>query len=251
MVKKAQWDKLQQWRFKNKEHYAGTIMDPPVHLTFNQAIPDKGSIIVMGHRRRGKTGLAHAIGEHGYRKGKAVVLHLPTANKEAAAKIKKLIPEWMIITSDRSQWPNNAVIIYDEASQTAHARRSQTGSAVEMDEILGISGQRNQLIVFISHHSRKLDLNIVTEADLILWKQPTYAHCLFERDELSDFVYKAFHFFQNLKTNSEQLRTTLGMDFQNFRFTEFTNGLPAYWTQELSCLFENIKQKSKNNNIVR
>ena len=68
-----------------------------------------------------------------------------------------------------------------------------------LDDLIGVSGQRKQMLLFISHHSRKLDKNAITDADRILWKEPTYAHVLFERDELHDFTLKAFDFFQGLK----------------------------------------------------
>jgi hypothetical protein len=101
------------------------------------------------------------------------------------------------------------------------------------------------MILFISHHSRKLDKNAITDADRILWKEPTYAHVLFERDELHDFTVKAFDFFQSLKTDRERLKTALVLDFTTFRFMSFTNDIPSYWSDQLSCLFEKIKQTPK------
>ena len=32
------------------------------------------------------------------------------------------------------------------------------------------------------------------------------------------------------------------MDFTTFRFQSFSNEVPSYWSEELSCLFEKIKQ---------
>jgi hypothetical protein len=57
---------------------------------------------------------------------------------------------------------------------------------------------------------------------------------------------KAFDFFQSLKTDREKLRTSLVMDFTTFRFQTFTNDVPSYWSDELSCLFEKIKQTPRN-----
>jgi hypothetical protein len=207
-----------------------------------KAIPFPSVAIIMGDKGSGKSGVAHARAEMEHKKtGRLAVLHLPTASKNVQKDIRKLIPPWMTITTRRQEWPNDCTVLYDEASQSAHARRSQTGEALELDNLIGISRQRNQLILFISHHSRKLDKNAVTDSGLVLWKRPTYAHVLFEREELHDFVMKAFDFFQAIKNEKQQKRTTLCMDFRTFHFTTFTNDLATYWSHELSCLFERIK----------
>jgi hypothetical protein len=238
--------KLKVWRQSHEEHYAQIMMDPPERTTMQKALPKPSVNLIMGRKRRGKSALAHAIAEKMHEStGALAVLHLPMANKKVRMEIKRLLPSWMVITTDRSQWPNDTVVIYDEASQSAHARRSQSDDALDLDDLIGVSGQRKQMILFISHHSRKLDKNAITDADRILWKEPTYAHVLFERDELHDFTMKAFDFFQECKTDREKLRTTLLMDFTTFRFQTFTNEVPSYWNDELSCLFEKIKQAPK------
>jgi hypothetical protein len=242
-LKKDYLEKLKQWRQSHEEHYAAVLMNPPEHTTLLKALPMPSVNLIMGRKRRGKSALAHAIAEKMHEtRGCLAVLHIPMANNKVRKDIQRLLPSWMIVTTDRSQWPSDTVVIYDEASQSAHARRSQSDEALNLDDLIGVSGQRKQMILFISHHSRKLDKNAITDADRILWKEPTYAHVLFERDELHDFTMKAFDFFQSLKTDKEHLRTTLLMDFTTFRFQTFTNDVPSYWNDELSCLFEKIKQ---------
>ena len=150
----------------------------------------------------------------------------------------------------KDEWEKNSVVIYDEAAQTAHARRTQSGDAVELDNLIGISGQRNQLLIFICHHSRKLDPNVVREVNRIIWKRPTYAYQLFERDELIDFTMKAFDYFaalrkgrtMNERTKVMLKRANLVLDFDDFKFLQFENKLPHYWCDELSNLFEDIQK---------
>lgn len=251
MVKKY-LEQLKKWRQSHEENYAQVLMQDPPKSTVLKAVPFPGTVVIMGRKRRGKSALAHFIAEKMHNtRHVPVILHLPTAPRDVRNSIKKLLPDWVTITTDRNQWPKNCVVIYDEASQSAHARRTQSESAVDLDNLMGISGQRRQLILFISHHSRKLDINVVTDSERILWKQPTYAHCLFERDELHDFTMKAFDFFANLKTDKKQLRTALVMDFTTFTFQQFENGLPSYWTEDLSRLFENIKGiKQQNDGVI-
>jgi len=131
-------------------------------------------------------------------------------------------------------------VIYDEAAQSAHARRSQSGDAVELDELLAIAGQREQLILFISHYSRKLDLNVCTSVHRIIWKRPTFAHQLWERDEMADFTSKAYDFFRAIKGPVSQKRACLILDMESFGFLQCSNKLPPWWTDRLSCIFKEI-----------
>ena len=50
-----------------------------------------------------------------------------------------------------------------------------------MDALVALSEQKGQLIIFISHHSRKFDINDVHGSNLIIWKQPTLADTMWER----------------------------------------------------------------------
>ncbi|MBA7550281.1 hypothetical protein ES705_42791 [subsurface metagenome] len=111
--------------------------------------------------------------------------------------------------------------------------------------MLAISGQRQQLILFISHHSRKLDLNICTAVHRIIWKKPTYAHQLWERDEMTDFTSKAFDFFNKIKGEVTRKKASLVLDFDNFRFMQCTNSLPPWWSDDLSCLFQDVQRIGK------
>lgn len=252
MTKQTWADKLKKWRREHSESYAKTILDRPGEITLAKLIPVPGVILIMGARRMGKTGEAHSIAlDLHRRRGMPAVIHLPGASEKMRRKIQGRVPNWMKVVSSVSQWPKKCVVIYDEAAQSAHARRTQSGDAVDLDNLIGISGQRDQLIIFISHHSRKLDCNVVHEVNQIHWKQPTYAHQLFERDELSDFSMKAYDFFQSIRqgklwrecsaTLQRQIKkTTLVLDMDDFRFFTFTNTLPEHWSEDLSKLFQDI-----------
>lgn len=252
MTKKTFLDKLKAWRRDKEEQYARAVMEKPDKSTILKSIPFPGVILIMGRRRYGKTATAHQIGAEMHKSRNApVVVHLPPATTQPIRdRIQKSLPSYMKVTTKKEEWPKNSVVIYDEAAQTAHARRTQSGDAVELDNIIGVSGQRNQLLIFICHHSKKLDPNIVREVNRIIWKQPTYAYQLFERDELSDFTMKAFDYFAQLRkgrayneTVKRQLKkTNLMLDFDDFKFLTFENKLPSYWTEDLSTLFQDINK---------
>lgn len=239
-------EKLKKWRKNKQEEYSKAILSPPETTTLYRVLPYPGVVLVMGARRKGKTGLAHeAANQFHSRRQIPAVVHLPHAPEAVRKKLQKLLPPWMKIVSRVSEWPKNAIVIYDEAAQSAHARRTQSGDAVQLDNLIGISGQRNQLIIFISHHSRKLDLNVVHEVDRILWKEPTYAHQMFEREELSDFTMRAYDFFQGIKGEKAKKKATLVVDFHNLHFLKCNNNLPPWWSDDLSCLFQDVQQIGK------
>lgn len=257
MVRKKETyiDRIRKWRQGKEEDYARAIMEKPEPTTLLKSMPFPGVILIMGSRRFGKTATAHEIGEQEHkRRGVPVMLQLPpTAPVQVRGQIQKLVPPWVKVTSRREEWERGSVVIYDEAAQTAHARRTQSSDAVELDNLIGVSGQREQLLIFICHHSRKLDPNVVREVNRIIWKRPTYAYQLFERDELMDYTMKAYDYFTKLRKGKalNQLskreiislkRANLVLDLDDFRFQTFENKLPSYWTDELSSLFENIKR---------
>ena len=235
-------NKLKRYRQRKSDDYARVILSTPRKVSLYSAIPYPGVVIIMGDIRTGKTGLAHEIASemHSRRKLPAI-LHMPRMDEKQRKSLQRITPAWMKVTTKRSQWKDKAVVIYDEAAQSAHARRSQSGDAVELDELLAIAGQREQLILFISHYSRKLDLNVCTAVHRIIWKRPTYAHQLWERDEMADFTGKAYDFFKAIKGPVAQKRACLVLDMEHFAFLHCTNKLPEWWSDRLSRIFKEIQ----------
>ena len=214
----------------------------PEKAKLSSIIPYPGVVMIMGDIRTGKTGLAHEIASMIHsRRDLPAILHIPNIDEKLRKSVQHLVPSWMTVTTKRGQWKDRAVVIYDEAARSAHARRSQSGDAVELDDLLAIAGQREQLIIFISHYSRKLDLNVCTSVHRIIWKRPTYAHQLWERDEMADFTAKAYDFFRAIRGDVSQKRACLVLDMQDFRFLQCNNGLPTWWTDRLSRIFKEIQ----------
>ncbi len=244
MTKTSWTEKLKTYRKNKAEEYAKTVLQVPPKAPLYRLLPFPGLILIMGDRRGGKTALAHEIAHQvNGRRNLPAVVHMPRIVPDnIRRRIHRLLPKWMKVVTNRNEWPKNSVVIYDEAAQTAHARRSQSGDAVELDDLIGISGQRNQLIIFIAHHSRKLDLNVVTEVNRIIWKKPTYAHQLFERDEVSDFSMRAYDFFAAIKGDVARKKAALVLDFDDFGFYQTKNKLAPWWCEDLSRLFQDVQR---------
>jgi len=241
----VQTNKLKKLREKKSEEYAKAILSTPRKVNLYSIIPYPGVVMIMGDIRTGKTGVAHEIAYLMHtRRHLPAILHVPKANDKLRKTIQRLVPKWMKVTTRRKDWKDGAVVIYDEAAQSAHSRRSQSADAVELDDLLAIAGQRQQLVIFISHYSRKLDLNVCTAVHRIIWKRPTYAHQLWERDEMADFTGKAYDFFRGIKGEVARKKACLVLNMEDFGFSQCNNALPPWWTDRLSRIFKEIQINS-------
>ena len=249
--KVSQTNKLKKYRQQKSEEYARAILSTPRKVQLYSIIPYPGVVMIMGDIRTGKTGLAHEIANVMHsRRDLPAILHLPRVDEKLRKDVQHLLPSWIKVNRKRSQWKDGAVVIYDEAAQSAHARRSQSGDAVELDELLAIAGQREQLILFISHYSRKLDLNVCTSVHRIIWKRPTYAHQIWERDEMADFTSKAYDFFKGIRGKVAQQKACLVLDMENFGFCQCNNKLPPWWTDRLSRIFKEIQIQNSRRGVI-
>lgn len=245
--KESQANKLKKYRQQKADEYAKVILSPPRKASLYSLIPYPGVVMIMGDIRTGKTGLAHEIASQMHSKRNLpAILHMPPMDEKLRRSVQRIVPSWMKVTTSRKQWKDRVVVIYDEAAQSAHARRSQSGDAVELDDLLAIAGQREQVILFISHYSRKLDLNVCTAVHRIIWKRPTYAHQLWERDEMADFTSKAYDFFNGIRGKVAQKQACLVLDMEKFAFLQCNNKLPKWWTDRLSRIFKEIQACHKN-----
>lgn len=242
-AKKSWTEKQRAWEAKRRERLAKVLLSPPEPATIRQVVKIPCVAVIMGAKGEGKSVLAHKIMEDLHKRGMGAAILLPPKFLHIKPILRKLVPAWVKICTSLSELPYDAVVVADEASQTAHARRTQSAASVSLDNLVGISRQRRQVILFLSHHSRKLDPNLLHESDLIIWKKPTWAHALFERDEISIFTYKALDFFEGIHGELKKKKAAIVMDFHNLRFLSITNTLPSYWSEELSELFRQFSER--------
>jgi hypothetical protein len=239
MVPPSWGEKFKKWQKGQDEAMAKALMSPPQQTTITKAIPFPSVVIIMGARGRGKTALAHEImGQFHKKRHLAGAVLLPQPLPKAKTK---LLPPWVRVVTSIGMLPKRSVTIIDEAAQVAHARRTQSATAVSLDNLVSISRHREQLIIFIAHHSRKLDINLIHDSDVLLWKEPTAAHVLFERDEMQTFTRKARDFFSGIKSPKARLKATYVMDLHHLSFAWMNNSLPQWWSEALSNGFEDYR----------
>ena len=200
---------------------------PDTKFKFRDAFPFPGVAVVMGRRGSGKTGLAFWVMEE-YHRSK----NIGGAVFKAPSAMRKLLPDWVETPQRIRGIPEDSVVIIDEAQQVANARRSSSNDNLDLANLVALSRQRNQLIILISHHSRKLDMVDVMDASRIIWKQPTAGQVMFERPELKPFCQRAINKFSEQKGNLKRMAYV--MDFESLTFGFTPAKLPTFWNDGLS-----------------
>lgn len=210
---------------------------PDSELSFTEAFPFPGVILVMGERGSGKTGLTFWLMDQYHTRSKQ---EIKGAVLKAPKPLRKLLPAWVETPGDILSLPQKAVVVIDEAQLVGHARRSASDSNLELANLVALSRQRRQLLILISHHSRKLDVLTVLDADRIVWKQPSYGHALFDRPEIRPFTARAIRAFEQV--NGDPRKRAYVLDFHSLRFGMVSTSLPQWWKEEMSFSLASLGQ---------
>lgn len=194
--------------------------------SWDQAIKVPCVAVILGFRRKGKSVLAWWLLErmHTKRKMAACCVGLPK-------KHHKLVPKWVKHHDDITKLPANAVVLVDEAALRFAARRFTSDPNILMQALVALSGQKNQVILFIAHVSRLLDLEAIMDSDIVIFKIPSLAHVKFERREVAEYTKEAR---DKLIEKKNPKRWSWIVDFHEDRRGLLKNALPSFWSEKLS-----------------
>jgi len=210
--------------------------------------------LILGQRGGGKTALGHRLlevfGEDEERD--AYILGFPE-------HLRDRLPEWIEVlspTTGMDEWPENSVVLIHEAHMLIHARRSQDGANVELDELVTISRHKDSDIIFETQQSQRLDRNAVTSVDAVIFREPALMQADFERSGMKKIVRKADDYF-------EQFVETVETDDYIFREESFEVkkhayihsgrfiggypheiGLAEHWTEDISRAYAEVSPES-------
>ena len=196
--------------------------------TWLQALPKEGVVCIYGHRRKGKTATAWRLAEDSLNKGRRVAAFL------FPQKARHLLPKSIkhVSTAGELAKLKGYLVVADEMAIHANAREFQSDANKEMYKLMAIAAQSHQLLLVITQHSRQLDVGIVMEPDLIIFKQPSLLHIRFARPELKVDVQAAWDAFDKCKGNKKAWSYVV--DFHDGRTGFLKNKLPSFWSEELS-----------------
>ena len=134
--------------------------------------------------------------------------------------------------------PEHAMLFFDESAMLFYARQWQNNVHALMDVLVSISRQKRQIILLATHVMRKLDINIVTDVDCLIFKEPSELHSRMERREVRDMTEEAYDEFQ--KIPSSQRKKYAYVISHDIKGEMLMNVLPKWWSTAISNAFSGI-----------
>lgn len=127
------------------------------------------------------------------------------------------------------------MVLLDEAYLRYHSRDSLSTQNKEMSKLVNLSRQRNLTIIFITPETSQLDKNIISQANVIIFKEPAMLQIKFDRKELNKIAEQAKMAFNNLSGDKRKWSYVYSEDTDFMGLVE--NSLPTFWSTELSHAF--------------
>ena len=188
--------------------------------------------MIFGQRGEGKSALAWKLAEDAHNKGGNVIAY------QTPKKTRQLLPKWVKCVDELKTLSNQnkTCIIVDEAALKAAARRHQSLENRLWGTLAAISRQNDHLLIFVAQHTRQVDINIVGDADIIIFKRPSLLHVRFSRPEFRADVLAARNAI--LSKGKHSNKWSVVRDFNEGRQGIISNGLPSFWSEELSKSFQ-------------
>ena len=182
-------------------------------------------LLILGFRGSGKTALSYYLTEKcsSFYDLKKVVFGVPKSATQ-------ILPQSYSIVNDLDL-PRNSAIIVDEISLFAYARRSMSKTNEVFDRMVANSRKRNQILLLITHHSRKVDLNLVTDIDALIYKKPSKLQIEMDRPAIRRFARRAYEYLKDKDKSHSYV-----FSFTKDKEIGLKNPLPDFWSEELSDL---------------
>lgn len=183
-------------------------------------------ILILGKQGSGKTFLGFRLLEFLRWKAKIYVVGVPKEKEH-------LLPEWIGILDSLGEAPNKTIVLADEASIELNARSSMTAKSKALSELINLSRQKEQTLIFVSQQDRIIDLNIVSSSNVIIFKE--LSALKFERRQLTPIMSKAREFFSALTSNKKKWAYVYAPN-QDF-LGPMEHSRATFWREGLSYLF--------------
>ncbi|MFC1998921.1 helicase HerA-like domain-containing protein [Chloroflexota bacterium] len=182
-------------------------------------------VLVVGKRNSGKSALAFRQLELYRNKLGLYVLKAPE-------HLEKLLPEWIGIKDVLEDIPSGSMVLVDEAHLLFNARDSQSPNNREISRIVNLARHKGLSIIFVTQEARNIDKNIVSAADVLVFKDMGILQSEFDRPQLRALAEKAKQAFNNINGNRNKFSYVYSpnADFEGL----LENDLPTFWSNKLS-----------------
>ncbi|MEM4397694.1 MAG: zonular occludens toxin domain-containing protein [Candidatus Woesearchaeota archaeon] len=181
--------------------------------------------IILGSRGSGKSAFGIKFLENLYSKTKK--------NCYAIGFNEEDMPSWINVVQDISQIKNNSFVLIDEGGVLFSSRDSMSRANKMLSDLILISRHKNLSILFISQNSANLDIDIIRQADYLIFKKSSLLQLDFERKKIQD-IYKIINpGFEEF--DDKYIAYIYSDTFRGFVKAE----LPSFWSQRISKSFAN------------
>ena len=226
--------------FFQKAYESGAIDMVYMENRWLEIIPVPSVVLLRGRRRWGKTALGcFLLWLFFNQKGMTPYIVNFPKNK------RKLLPDWIKTINDLNKLPKGCIAMMDEVSLKWAAQKYNLSEKEIIDQLISISGQKDQIIIIISHHAAKILLSMVREVDVQLFKLPSKMHSKLERSEIRVFTKEALAAFEDLNMSKEEKKAYTYVITDDIDGEMITNPLPDFWSEELSKAWSDLKFESK------
>jgi len=233
----------------------------PVNSKLLRLIPPMGIALILGSEGSGKSNLGYGILESLKDSGRKVVVYGLPLEKSI------YLPDWVSICNT-VDFPEESIVLADEAYMQWHSRGSMSNSNKFMDLFSGLVRQKDILAIYITQFSRKLDIGLVSSPRVLLIKQPSLLQMRLDRSELRPIISDAYYSFKKLEIGTQlphgakkeieeikhrfsELGTDTAVDPRcliatyvvSDRFEgmiDMSNRSPSFWSKELSKAWKGI-----------
>ena len=186
------------------------------------------NVIILGKRGSGKSALGYKLLEYLRYTATPYVVALPS-------EARKVLPDWIGMAARLEDVPPKAVVLVDEANISYHARSSMAAKAKAMSQLVNLSRQREQTLVFVSQEARQLDKNIASSANVIILKDLGILQVEFDRREFNKIATEARQAFSTITGDKRKWGYVYSPDNNFMGLVE--SSLPTFWSEKLSHIF--------------
>lgn len=191
-------------------------------------IPHPSNVIILGKRGSGKSALGYKLLEYLRYTATPYVVGLPS-------EARKLLPDWIGMAASLEDVPPKAVVLVDEANIPYHARSSMAAESKAMSQLVNLSRQREQTLVFVSQEARQLDKNIDSSANVVILKDLGILQVEFDRREFNKIATEARQAFSTITGDKRKWGYIYSPDSNFMGLME--SSLPTFWSEKLSHIF--------------
>ena len=164
---------------------------PPLDHQWLALAPHPSVTVIVGPRGCGKSHLGHRLLEQLRVHADPFVL--------GPASLRSLLPREIGAAQRLEDIPPRAAVLIDEAYAAFGARNSMTASGRGIGELVNLSRQRGWSLIFVTQDSRQLDVNVLSQADVIAIKGVNEIGRAFERREIRPHTDRAAAAFASIQ----------------------------------------------------